>query len=96
MTKAGEKILTGARQALAYARGDHSKGVAHVPARVDVKAIREQTGLTQAEFATRFGFSPRTLQQWEIGRRMPHGPARVLLTIIAREPKAVRRALAAE
>lgn len=96
MTKAGEKILRGARQALAYARGDRSQGVAHVPKHVDVKAIRERTGLTQAEFAARFGFSPRTLQQWEIGRRMPHGPARVLLTIIAREPKAVRRALAAE
>ena len=96
MTKAGEKILAGARQALAYARGDRSKGVAHVPVRVDVKAIREHLGLTQAEFAARFGFSPRTLQQWEIGRRQPHGPARVLLTIIAREPKAVRRALAAE
>jgi putative transcriptional regulator len=96
MTKAGEKILAGARQALAYARGDHSKGVAHVPAVVDVKSIREHLGSTQAEFASRFGFNLRTLQQWEIGRRMPHGPARILLTIIAREPKAVRRALAAE
>lgn len=88
--------MRGARQALAYARGDLSQGVALVPKHVDVKAIRERTGLTQAEFAARFGFSPRTLQQWEIGRRMPLGPARVLLTIIAREPKAVRRALAAE
>ena len=57
---------------------------------------RKNTGLTQAEFAARFGFSPRTLQQWEIGRRMPVGPARVPLTIITRESKAVRRALAAE
>ena len=96
MTKAGEKILAGARQALAYARGDTSKGVAHVPVHVDVKSVREQLGLTQAQFAARFGFSLRTLQQWEIGRRMPHGPARILLTIIAREPRAVRRALAAE
>ena len=90
MTKGGQKIL---RQALAYARGDRSEGVAHVPAHVDVKSIREQMGLAQAAFAARFGFSPRTLQQWEIGRRMPHGPARVLL--LSREPKAVRRALRA-
>jgi putative transcriptional regulator len=95
MTNAGEKILRGAREALAFAKGGRTKAVAHVPARVDVKAIREAAGMTQGEFAARFGFSLRTLQQWEIGRRAPHGPARALLTIIAHEPRAVRRALAA-
>lgn len=64
------------------------------PAKVDVRAIREKTKLSQSEFAARFGFTAAAVRQWEQGRRYPHGPARVLLTIIDREPNAVRRALA--
>lgn len=63
------------------------------PAKVDVRAVREKLHLSQSEFAARFGFTAAAVRQWEQGRRQPHGPARVLLTIIAREPKAVRRAL---
>jgi putative transcriptional regulator len=63
------------------------------PAKVDVRAVRERLHLSQSEFAARFGFTAAAVRQWEQGRRQPHGPARVLLTIIAREPKAVRRAL---
>jgi putative transcriptional regulator len=65
------------------------------PAKVDVRAIREKLKLSQSEFAARFGFTAASVRQWEQGRRHPHGPARVLLTIIEREPNAVRRALAA-
>jgi putative transcriptional regulator len=64
-----------------------------VPAEVDVRAIREKLKLSQPEFAARFGFTAASVRQWEQGRRRPHGPARVLLTIIAKEPNAVRRAL---
>jgi putative transcriptional regulator len=63
------------------------------PAKVDVRAVREKLHLSQSEFAARFGFTAAAVRQWEQGRRQPHGPARVLLTIIDREPKAVRRAL---
>ena len=63
------------------------------PAKVDVRAIREKLHLSQPEFAARFGFTAAAVRQWEQGRRQPHGPARVLLTIIDREPSAVRRAL---
>lgn len=63
------------------------------PAAVDVRRIREKLHLSQPEFAARFGFTAAAVRQWEQGRRQPHGPARVLLTIIAREPEAVRRAL---
>jgi putative transcriptional regulator len=63
------------------------------PAKVDVRAIREKMNLSQSEFAARFGFTAAAVRQWEQGRRYPHGPARVLLTIIDREPNAVRRAL---
>lgn len=63
------------------------------PASVDVRRIRETLQLSQSEFAARFGFTAAAVRQWEQGRRQPHGPARVLLTIIDREPGAVRRAL---
>ena len=55
----------------------------------DVAAIREEYGLSQAKFAALLGISVRTLQNWEQGRRHPHGPARVLLRVAARHPKAV-------
>lgn len=55
----------------------------------DVKAIRENLKLTQRQFAALVGISPRTLQNWEQGHRMPEGPARVLLMVAARNPQAV-------
>lgn len=64
-----------------------------VPDFVDVKAIRERTGLTQAEFARRYGISPRSLQEWEQGRRQPEGAVRAYLLVIDRNPGAVERAL---
>jgi putative transcriptional regulator len=63
------------------------------PVKVDVRGIRERLKLSQSDFAARFGFTAAAVRQWEQGRRQPHGPARVLLTIIDREPNAVRRAL---
>lgn len=59
----------------------------------DVKAIREHLGLSQSEMATFMQVSKRTLENWEQGRRGPTGPAQALLRIMAREPRAVRRAL---
>jgi putative transcriptional regulator len=59
----------------------------------DIAATRRRLGLSQAEFAAWFGISPGTLRNWEQGRRVPDGPARVLLRVIEREPEAVRRAL---
>lgn len=94
MSKAGESILRGARQALAYARGDRAGFVAHVPEEVDVKAIRRRLKLSQRQFAEAFGFRLDALQNWEQGRRRPDGAARAFLRVIAREPEAVRRALA--
>jgi putative transcriptional regulator len=79
----------------AYARGEVRDGfIAHVPADVDVKSIRHRLGLTQPEFSLRFGFDVRAVQDWEQNRRQPERAARVLLTVIAHEPEAVRRALA--
>ena len=48
----------------------------HVPAKIDVKAIRASLDMTQEEFADRFGFSINTLRHWEQGSRQPEGPTR--------------------
>jgi len=61
---------------------------------VDVYAIRKATGMTQAEFATTYEFSIRTLQEWERGAKRPSGPARTLLRAIKANPEALRKALA--
>jgi putative transcriptional regulator len=57
-----------------------------------VRAIRAQFGLSQAEFAGRFGIPEPTLKDWEQGRRKPEGAARTLL-VIKNQPTAVQRAL---
>jgi putative transcriptional regulator len=59
----------------------------------DVRALRIQLGLSQEAFAARFGFSVATIRQYESRRRVPTGPVRTLLRVIAREPDAVTRAL---
>jgi putative transcriptional regulator len=64
------------------------------PSAPDVRAIRRKLRLSQAQFAKRFGFSVRTIQEWEQGRALPDRPARILLRVIARSPKTVARAVA--
>ena len=59
----------------------------------DTKAIRKALRLTQREFATTFQLSLATVRDWEQGRYQPDQAARTLLRVIARDPKAVRRAL---
>lgn len=97
MSRAGERILSSARQALAFARGETTEGfIVHVPKQVDVKGIRQKTGLSQDAFARRFGFTAAAVRDWEQGRRQPEQAARVLLRVIAHNPDAVTAALAAE
>lgn len=96
--KNGRKILDGLAEAVRHAKGQDTQtrvSTVFVPNAIDVRAIREKMGLSQEEFAMRFGFSLGTLRHWEQGRRYPDGSARVLLTVIDREAEAVDRALAA-
>ncbi len=93
MTKAGETILRGAAEALAYADGERSGYKVHIPDFVDVKAIRARIGLSQVKFAARYGFSPDSIRNWEQGRRQPDVAVRAYLLVIASEPEAVDRAL---
>ncbi len=78
----GAEILQGLREI----KQGHVGRVINVP---DVAATRQKTGLSQARFAQLLGVSPRTLQDWEQGRRSPSRAARTLLLIAAKNPKAL-------
>lgn len=73
--------------------GTPDEGLARARAVYPVRPLRERLGMSQAAFASTFGISIDTLQNWEQGRREPEGPARALLKVIWREPEAAMRAL---
>ena len=77
---------------------DISKGLAPASRRFDValpevKAVREQIGLSQSEFAGLMRVSIKTLQNWEQHRRHPTGPAAALLKIVGTAPDLALRTL---
>ena len=91
----GESIIEGLKQAVAWTRGENEKvrvTLVRVP-EVDVRKVRTGMGLSQAQFATKFGFPPATLRNWEQGRSRPDAPTRVLLAVIAKHPEAVEDVL---
>ncbi|MGA2057131.1 MAG: helix-turn-helix domain-containing protein [Bradyrhizobium sp.] len=59
-----------------------------------VRDLRRRACLTQMEFASRLGVPVETIRNWEQGKRMPRGPARALLAVIAHAPDLVFSALA--
>ena len=59
----------------------------------DARAVRSALGLSQSQFASLIGISPRTLQNWEQGHRRPEGTARALLRVAELHPQAVLEAL---
>jgi putative transcriptional regulator len=59
-----------------------------------VRDLRRRARLTQQEFAARLGVPVETIRNWEQGKRMPRGPARALLAVIAHAPETVFAALA--
>ena len=95
MSSAFESIKAGLTEAIAHAKGELPEVRVHYPKAIDVKAIRAKVGMSQTEFASSFGISVGTLRHWERGDREPHGPARVLLHVVSKQPKAVLSALAA-
>lgn len=58
-----------------------------------IKVIRRALGLTQEEFAARYHIPLGTLRDWEQGRATPDQPTQAYLTVIARSPEGVQRAL---
>jgi len=61
-----------------------------------VRDLRRRAQLTQLEFAARLGVPVETIRNWEQGKRVPRGPARALLAVIAHSPETVFEALATE
>ena len=96
MTTLGSRLIQSAHEAVAIAKGeaDPTTYRVHVPADLDVAAIRKGLGLTQAAFAARYGFPIGTLRDLEQGRARPDASTRAYLVVISREPEAVQRALA--
>jgi putative transcriptional regulator len=59
------------------------------------RLIRHRLGMSQTQFAAMFRVPVGTLRDWEQGRKKPDAPALAYLRVIARDPEAVMRALAA-
>jgi putative transcriptional regulator len=91
----GASIIKGLEQAIAWTRGENDDvRVTRVKVpEIDVREVRIKMGLSQAEFARKFGFPPATLRNWEQGRSRPDAPTRVLLAVIAKHPEAVEDVL---
>jgi len=93
MSKAYTEISAGLADAIAHAKGKKSRAKVHHPKPIDVKTIREKTGMSQQRFCATFGISLGTLRHWEQGLRTPRGTARVLLKVVDNNPKAVIKAV---
>src|SRR4051812_13180028 len=94
MSRAAGRIMQGLRKAAAHAKGTRVPGLRlQVPETIDVIAIRRKSGLSQEAFSACIGVSTGTLRNWEQGRRTPDGPARVLLAMLARNPRLVEETL---
>jgi len=93
----GKEIIQGLEELKAWRRGDRKLRTTTIdlPRAADVPAIRKHLGLSQQQFAMFMGVSVATLRNWEQNRREPHGPARSLLLVAAKQPRAVREAFKA-
>jgi putative transcriptional regulator len=95
-TRLGMELEQSAKEILAHVKGDVRLPTRRIvlPDEVDVKHIRTRARMSQAEFARAFCINPRTLQEWEQGRRKPDATTRAYLAVIARNRAAVLEALA--
>jgi putative transcriptional regulator len=91
----GADLIEGMKLVLAHQRSEAELEQIR-PKPINVKAIRKRVKMSQAEFSRTYGISKRALQEWEQGGRQPDSAARAYLTVIAKEPAVVRRALAGE
>src|ERR1700678_2631199 len=85
-TKFGLMLEESAKEILAHVEGKTKLPTRRIvlPGEIDVKRIRKKARMSQAEFARAFCISPRTLQEWEQGRRKPDATTRAYLAVIAK------------
>jgi putative transcriptional regulator len=95
-TALGLALEKSAKEILAHVKGEKTLPTRRIvlPGEVDVKRIRTAARMSQAEFALAFCINPRTLQEWEQGRRKPDATTRAYLAVIAKKRQAVLEALA--
>ena len=89
-TQVGREVEAALGEVLAHVRGETVLPCQIVddPSAKHILALRKRMKLSRQKFADRFGLDVRAVQDWEQGRRVPDRAARVLLTVIARDPKA--------
>lgn len=88
-----DELIESLKEAKAIAQGQAQPSRRFELKRMDVKAIREKTGLSQSQFAQLIQISTKTLQNWEQQRRTPTGPAAALLKILSVNPDSAIQAL---
>jgi putative transcriptional regulator len=88
-----EELVGSLKEAKAIAKGRATPSRRFEFAAPDARAVREQTGLSQSEFAKLMRVSVKTLQNWEQHRRSPTGPAAALLKIVATAPELALKSL---
>lgn len=88
-----DDLVQSLKEAKAIARGKAPASRRISFAAPDVRAVREQTGLSQSEFASLMRVSVKTLQNWEQHRRNPTGPAAALLKIVLSAPEVALKSL---
>src|SRR6266849_1787951 len=83
-TALGRRLIRAGQEALRHARGEIqlTEHVYTVVPAIDIKALRESLGLSQAEFARVYAVSQRSLQDWEQGRREPEAAVRAYMAVI--------------
>ena len=96
MSTFAKDLLEALADALEHAKGQKSGVKTHHFAvqPVDVRATRRKLKLSQAHMAMLLGVSVSGYRKWEQGERQPGGAARTLLTVMARDPEAVLKAIA--
>ena len=93
MSTAFSEISAGLSEAISHAKGEKTNVIEHSVESLNVKAIRETTGMSQQKFCATFGISVGTLRNWEQGLRSPRGAARVLLQVVQHNPSAIIEAI---
>ena len=93
-----ESIMQGLNEAVGYQQGKITARKTKITIKpvdsfnnIDIKRIRQRTGLSQVMFAGSLGISPKTIEAWENGRNKPEGASRRLLEIVRDDPNIVKR-----
>jgi putative transcriptional regulator len=83
----GHEIVEGIKEIKRFKKGEISLNTRSLNEPSPAKTIRKKLKLSQSAFAGLMGVSPRTIQDWEQGRREPQGPAKSLLRIAEQHPE---------